>query len=331
MTGATGFIGSHLAKSLLAAGHPLRLLVRQPSRLQPDLIKGCDVVVGDLTDSQCLTRAARGVGSVFHCAANVRSWDTPARYLADNVDGLRNLMVALAQENQGPVRFVHLSTVDVYGFPATPCSEEGPTQNSGFGYGDSKLLGESIIRELGAAYGISYTILRPTNVIGPGSPFITRIGDQLHSGVMLTVDGGQANAGLLWVDHLVAYMRWAAESDLAVGQTYNVRDAEDMSWATFIRLFRLGIDGRGLVIDLPFALADALAGGLEFIQRGLFPAREPLLHRLIVRIFGRTCGHDATKIRVDSGLVFRETLEQGLERSFRWFLDRHRATSRCGS
>jgi hypothetical protein len=104
-----------------------------------------------------------------------------------------------------------------------------------------------------------------------------------------------------------------------------------MSWATFIHRFRMAIGGRGLVVDLPFALADALAGGLEFIHRGLFPAREPLLHRLIVRIFGRTCGHDATKIMVDSGLDFRENLEQGLQRSFLWFLGQQTATKSCGS
>jgi nucleoside-diphosphate-sugar epimerase len=319
VTGATGFIGRHLAQRLLGEGWHLRLLVRDRQRLAPDLVTGSEVMVGDLADPVALARAVGGVECVFHCAANVHTWDRPAHYIASNVIGVRNLMEAMAAEAP---RLVHLSTVDVYGFPTRPCTEAGPTGGGGFGYGESKLQGEAVVRALGAAHGIPYTILRPTNVIGPGSPFIIRIGEALRSGVMLTVDGGQVNAGLLFVDHLVDYMMWAARAERARGETYNVRDREDMTWATFIRRFREAIGGRGLVVDLPFALADALAGGLEVVHRAFLPAREPLLHRLLVRIFGRTCGHDATRIRVDSGLVGHLSAEQALEQSFRWFLER---------
>ncbi|WP_295386851.1 NAD(P)-dependent oxidoreductase [uncultured Thiodictyon sp.] len=322
VTGATGFIGSQLAARLLADGWRLRLLVRERQRLAPALAAGAEVIVGDLGDPAALAQAVSQVALVFHCAANVNTWDTKENYLSVNVIGVGNLMAALARERSTLTRLVHLSTVDVYGFPATACTEEGPSGGDAFGYGASKLQGEAVVRQLGAAHGIPFTILRPTNVIGPGSPFIVRIGEALNSGLMLTVDGGQANAGLLMVDHLIDCMLWAATATGAAGQTYNVRDCEDMTWATFLRRFRTAIGGRGLIIDLPFWLADTLAAGLEFVHRVILPTREPLLHRLLVRIFGRTCGHDATRIHAASGLVDHRDTEQALDRSFRWFRER---------
>ena len=92
-----------------------------------------------------------------------------------NVLGVKNLMNAIAKENPGLSRLVHLSTVDVYGFPVSPCDENCKTTGSGFGYGETKLLGESLVREFGDKSNIPYTIIRSANVIGPSSQFITRV------------------------------------------------------------------------------------------------------------------------------------------------------------
>ena len=74
------------------------------------------------------------------------------------------------------------------------------------------------------------------------------------------------------------------------------------------------------MIDLPFAMADILASGSEYFYRLLLPDKEPLLHHLLVRIFGRTCGHSAEKIRSDSGFAGKLGFEEALVLSCRWFL-----------
>lgn len=321
VTGATGFIGRRLAEMLVQQGWSVRLLVRDPGRLAASLQPVADTVTGDLREADVAARAVRGVDVIFHCAANVSTWDTFESYYAANVLGVQNLTNAIASENPGLSRLVHVSTVDVYGYPALPCDEKCQTTGSGFGYGETKLLGETHVREFCDRNGIAYTIIRPANVIGPGSQFITRIGHELKSGLMLTVDGGRANAGLVYIDNLVDDLIWAAGAAKAKGECYNVRDDYDVSWKIFLTRFRAAIKGKGIIIDLPFPVADAVARGFETISRIFFPAREPLLHRLLVRFFGRTCGHSAEKIRTDRGHAARVGFDEAIERSCRWFLE----------
>ncbi|MFZ2266494.1 MAG: NAD-dependent epimerase/dehydratase family protein [Azonexus sp.] len=321
VTGGSGFLGRHLVRRLLGDGRRVRLLVRSPARLPEDLARRCVVMHGDLADPEILRAAVAEVRTVFHCAANVRTWDTPENYRTANVDGVRHLLEAIAGANPGLVRLVHVSSVDVYGFPVSPCSESSATSGGGFGYGESKLSGENLVRNFCTEMAIPFTILRPGNVIGPGSPFVERIGEALDSGVMLKIGGGRVNAGLVDVENLVDAMLWAAEAEIALGECYNVRDIGKVSWAEFIAVLRAGIKGRGLVVNLPFAMAMRLAAGTEHLWRLLAPGREPFLHRLLVCIFGRTCGHSTEKIRLHGGWSGRVGFDESMARSIRWFLE----------
>ncbi len=297
VTGATGFVGSHLATRLLALGRPVRLLVRDPGRLAPDLRARACTVTGDLADPASLFPAVDGVGEIFHCAANVRTWDRPEAYRQANAAGVGHLLDAIARLPEPPVRFVHFSSADVYGFPRQPAAEDMVSGPTGYGYGDSKQAGESLLREWGGALGLPWTILRPCNVMGPGSPFIERIGRELRGGLMLTVDGGRENCGYLDVHNLVDAALWAAEADAAVGGTFNVRDPVDISWNRFVQDLRQAVQGRGVVLDLPYRLAMGAAHLLSAPYRALGLRGEPLLHPLLVQIFGRTCGHPTGRLQ----------------------------------
>jgi len=315
VTGATGFIGAHLTNRLLAEGWTVRVLVRDVARVPDSLRHRCELVVADLGVAAGLGAAVRGVEVIFHCAANVRTWDSLDAYRRANVTGVANLLDAIVRENPRLLRLVHFSTLDVYGFPRAPRSEEDPAEECAFGYPRTKLEGERMVAARCARDAIPCTILRPGNVFGPGGQFVTRIGAALRSGVMMTIDGGRANAGLIYIDNLLDYVLWAASVPQALGRCYNVRDDYDVCWAEFIGRLRLTIGAQGSVINLPFAVADTLAALSEGFYRAFLPGREPLLHRLLVRIFGRTCGHSAARIRAESGLVGRVGFDEALERS----------------
>jgi nucleoside-diphosphate-sugar epimerase len=319
VTGATGFIGGRLAAILVSSGWNIKLLVRTPAKLPVPLRQITAVITGDLSDENQLRHAVRDVDVIFHCAANVNTWDTVENYHQANVIGVGNLLRAIATENLGLSRLVHVSTVDVYGYPESPCDETCETRTSGFGYGDSKRLGEKLVQDFCNSNHIPYTIIRPANVIGPGSQFIQRIGQELISGLMLNVDSGRANSGLVYIDNLVAYMLWAAESEKALGQCYNARDSYDVSWAEVLVALRNGLRGRGVIINLPFRLADALAWTTESFYRVFLPRHEPLLHRLLVRLFGRTCGHSSAKLQQHSGLHGMVGFEEALSHSIQWY------------
>ena len=325
VTGATGFIGRRLAERLLNDGWQVRLLVRDPRRLDTAMAARCQVFAGDVTQAETLFVPLDGVSHVFHCAANVHTWDRWDAYEAVNVRGVENMMLAVAACRERP-RVLHVSTVDVYGFPVDPCDETCPATGGEFGYGRSKAIGEHRAQDICQAAGIALTVIRPCNVIGPGSQFISRIGSELASGLMIRIDGGRVHAGLIHVDNLVDDMLWAATANTAIGKVYNTRDGGEMTWNQFLTDFRRMIGGRGAIISLPFWLADFLASGFELAQRMLRRDSEPMLHRLLVRLFGRTCGHRIRKIRDDRGEHARIDYATAMQQSVAWFIaKRHRS------
>ena len=110
VTGATGFLGSHVARQLVTAGHSVRVLVRSSSNLQALDGLNAERVVGDLQDVMSLDRAMKGVRRVFHVAADYRLWTkNPDEIYATNVEGTRRLLEAAGQA--GVERFVYTSTV----------------------------------------------------------------------------------------------------------------------------------------------------------------------------------------------------------------------------
>ena len=318
VTGASGFIGGHLAQRLLRDGWRVKLLLRNPMKIVDDL-KNTEIIEGDLANTHALKQAVTDVSVIFHCAAKVDSWGRREDYFETNFTGTKNLLQDIAENNQSLRRLVHISTVDVYGFPKNSCDENSPIIQTGFAYGDSKGAGEIYLRDFCVEHDIPYTIFRPCNVIGPGSQFIERIGKELQGGLMLTVDKGGANAGILYIDTLINYMLWAAAAPEAVSQCYNVRESYDVTWSQFISRFRKSLNSRSPVINLPFALADNASRACVLFYRIFMPSKEPLIHPLIIRIFGITCGHDAGKIHAacpSETISFNEAMRRSVE----WFL-----------
>ncbi len=320
VTGATGFIGGHLVSRLLAQGARVKLLVREPDRLPAAWRGRVQVCRGDLTRPESLAAAVRDVAWVFHSAANVQTWGSASAYEAVNVTGVRHLLEALAPQAKHIQRFIHISTVDVYGFPRTPCDEGCAPRFSGFGYGDSKLRGELLLRDMAPRLSLPYAILRPANVMGPGSPFIARIGRELQSGLMLRVSGGRADAGFLYVDNLIDALLWAGHAPQAEHEVFNVVDPMPVTWRQLLDDLRQRIHGKGWIIDLPYPVAAAAGTALALPYMLLGSRQEPLLHPLIVKIFGRTCGHRSAKLAAAGCPVGRVDYHQGMAESARWFL-----------
>lgn len=319
VTGATGFIGARLAERLIEEGERPRLMVRDPAKLRPQLAAQAEIVTADLTDPASLPAALRGAGTVFHCAGNVATWDKWAHYHRANVLGPRALFAAMEQVGLPAGRFVHLSSVDVYGFPQTACAETATATGGAFGYGRSKAQGEAELRAAAARLGLSYVILRPCNVVGPHSQFIGRLGDELRSPLMLKVGHGHADFGFLYVDNLIDCMFWAATAPAAEAGCYNVRDPAAITWSRFLADLGQGVGARALIPDLPFKVADLAARVIEIPWRLLPLPGEPLLHPLLVRIFGRGCGHDITRIGQAGAPLGGIGYDEGMRRSLAWY------------
>ncbi len=164
VTGASGFLGWHVARLLSEQGHRVRALCRPASEIRELPVER---VTGDLRDSDSLTRALAGCRFVYHVAADYRLWSKrPADLYAANVDGTRNLLAAA--ESAGVERIVYTSTVGCIGMPRgsegdedTPVSIEDMTGH----YKRSKWLAEQIALEKARA-GLPVVIVNPTAPIG---------------------------------------------------------------------------------------------------------------------------------------------------------------------
>ncbi|MEG1655002.1 MAG: NAD(P)-dependent oxidoreductase [Hafnia sp.] len=317
VTGASGFLGRNLVEQLLEAGARVSVLARDVNRLDPALAQRCTVVHGDLLNKLAMNQLVHGAAYVFHCAAEVATWGRWDDYERANVQGVRILLDALTADNRGLRRLVHVSTLDVYGFPTLPASEDRALTPVQFNYGESKRQGDLLVQESCQHHGISYVIVRPGNIVGPSSPFVSRIGSALLSGPMLSIDGGQHHAGLVDVANLVDVLLWAGLSPCADGQAYNVRDPWEISWGEYLRDFRAGSGLHGFTLNLDYRVAMLLASAASTPYRWFGMRKEPLLHPLIVEIFGRTCGHSIEKLRQDraplGGVNYACSLRESLE------------------
>jgi dihydroflavonol-4-reductase len=164
VTGASGFLGWHVARLLLERGQPVRALVRPSSNIRELEVERA---TGDLRDAASLARAVAGCGVVFHIAADYRLWaPDPGELYRSNVDGTRNLLEAA--RNAGVERVVYTSTVGCIGIPHGGIGDENTPvrlEDMAGHYKRSKFLAEQVALEFAAA-GFPVVIVNPTAPIG---------------------------------------------------------------------------------------------------------------------------------------------------------------------
>jgi len=170
VTGATGFVGSAVARALLQAGWQVTALVRPKADLRNLRGLGADLAAGDLADRASLDRALAGCAALFHVAADYRlGARNPEELYRTNVEGTRNIMEASRRAGTG--RVVYTSSVATIGLPAdgTPGTEETPSTIADMigHYKRSKFLAEEVAREA-ARSGMAVIIVNPSTPVGPG-------------------------------------------------------------------------------------------------------------------------------------------------------------------
>jgi len=165
VTGATGFVGWHVARRLLDRGDRVRALARDPARVRE--LEGIEIARGDLRDADSLARAVEGCGVVFHVAADYRLWARdPDEMFRSNVEGTRNLLSAA--KRAGVERVVYTSTVGCIGIPAGGIGDEQSPVSIGEmagPYKRSKFMAEQVALEF-AGSGLDVVTVNPTAPVG---------------------------------------------------------------------------------------------------------------------------------------------------------------------
>ena len=231
VTGAGGFIGGRAVEVLHQLGYDVRAGVRRWSSAARIGRLPIDIVPCDLADTRGgqLDAACDGVSAIVHCAVNLQS-------LPDAERQMRNLLDAAARHRVG--RFVHLSTMEVYGEPPGDIDESHALDSAGgqSHYARLKIRLEAVCREY-IACGQPIVILRPTIVYGPFSESWTVEVAQrlLSSSWSLPEQATQGTCNLVYIDDLIAAVLLALHDKDAVGEAFNVNGAERLTWNEYFQ------------------------------------------------------------------------------------------------
>jgi len=285
VTGATGFIGRALIARLLQEGLAVRALVLPGENTDGVLPASVQVARGDITDAAAVSAAMRGAGTVFHFAAVVGDWGEEELFQRVTVGGTRNVMNAAADNG---TRVLLASSVVVYGdsVHSQVCSEDLPYGKALGPYSRSKQQQEQLAREVARDKTLKLTVVRPTNVYGPGSrPWVHDVVAQLKSGTPSLIGGGEHNAGLVHVDNVVDVFVRAACTDAAIGRIYNACDGSDVTWKQYFSdLARLV--GAKPPTSMPYAAAMLAAYACEATWRLFGWKHRPPITREALNLVG---------------------------------------------
>ena len=310
ITGAAGFIGRALADRYRADGHEVRGvdLVADPP---------AGIVEGDVGVAGDWQRHAEGCDLVIHTAAMVsfRLEDKPGTWRANVLGSLNALEAA---EQGGAKRFVHFSSVTVFGFEFPDgVTERYPVRPTGVPYPDTKIAAEQVVLQAHAEGRIPCTIIRPGDVYGPRSrPWAVMPVELIKSRQVVLPAMGRGIHSPVYVDNLVDGVVLAAASDRAVGQVFTIADPEPrMTMADFFGCYA---DALGMkLMKAPTRAAQVGAAGAWAFGR-LTRQEDINVHPRGALYFTRTGMYSSEKARDVLGWEPEVSFDEGMKRTLDW-------------
>lgn len=308
VTGADGFIGSHLTQMLLASGCEVRALAQYNSFnnwgwLEGISSDGLEVVTGDVRDPNFCRTLVKGADTVFHLAALIAipySYVAPDSYVDTNVKGTLNICQAC--RDASTERLLVTSTSEVYGTARyVPIDEKHPKQPQS-PYSATKIGADAIALSFHNAFSLPVSIVRPFNTYGPrqsARAIIPTIITQIASGMRsIKVGDLTPTRDFNYVEDTCRGFIAIAKCDKAVGEEINIATGREVTMQN--------------TLD---TIAELMDADVEWV---VDPARLRPSGSEVFRLLG-----DSTKLRKLTGWKPENTLEEGLEKTIEWFSDKN--------
>ncbi len=257
LTGATGFIGSHLLETLVERKWDITCLVRPQSRISPIKKMPVRILSGRLDDPDILEQAVQAQDYIFHLAARIRP--APAE-VYENVNHIwtRNLAYSCLRSNLGIKRFVYVSTIGAAGpTPSDTFYDETHPPSPESHYGRTKLCGENAIREIWEK--IPSTIIRPPNVFGTRQQETELLIKLIRRRIVPLLKEEGKSTSLIYIKDLISGIMQASESPTAQGQIYYLTDGSAYSWAEIILALKRALLGDSFFFPIPEEFIYSLA------------------------------------------------------------------------
>jgi len=317
VTGASGFLGGHVAAALLGRGYAVRCLVRRTSLLDRLPVDEVELHYGDVVDASSLPPALEGVTHVFHIAGVTRAPDR-ATYLRVNAGGTRNLVRAARERSPGLLRFVLVSSLAAGGTsePGRPRRESDPDRPQG-DYGASKREAEEVLREESGS--LPWTILRPTAIYGPGDRDFLLLARLAARGTLFQVGREEQRLTVLHVGDLAEGMLASAVSEATRGGTYYLAHPEVLTWTELGRMMAGALGKAPRIVVVPRRWVPAV-GRLANLAARLTRRPPPLPPDRLRDLLAPAWTCDPARAREAFGFRPRWNAEEGVPETVRWYV-----------
>ncbi|NTW54979.1 MAG: SDR family NAD(P)-dependent oxidoreductase [Chlorobaculum sp.] len=319
VTGASGFIGSHLVQRCLRDGYRVKALVRKGNSCISALrASGVVVVEGDVREAGAIDTAVQGCDIVLHVAALTSDWGPIQDFIDINVGGTRK--VCDASLRYGVERLVHLSSFECFDHHTLDrIDEQTPWLTRSQSYPDTKIGGS---REVMAAMkrGLSATILYPVWVYGPGDrTLFPLLADGIRKRQMFYWSRN-APMSLVYIDNLVDLVMVAATRQEASGEAFLACDAEAITFEEVCRRIAVAIGSPAPSLYLQFGVVRVFAGIMEALYRLAGSKNRPLITRQAVDVLASRAVIDVSKARSVLGWRSIVPQEEGISRTLDWLV-----------
>ena len=276
ITGATGFVGSHVADILSSKGYDIRCIVRKTSNLRWVENKNYELMEASLNDADSLVEAVKGVDYVYHIAGLISAKNLEG-YMKGNRDATRNLLNVVKKHSPNIKRFLYMSSQTASG-PAKsldkPIDETMPC-NPITSYGKSKKAGEEVAKEY--MKDLPITIVRAPAVYGPRDTATFSIFKAVKSGLGTFIGFKPKYVSLIHSKDLASGIIQATESDNTIGETYFISSEEFYTWDKLIPLMAKIMNKKHIIkLRLPHSIV--LAAGAVTELFGKFSSKPPVFN-----------------------------------------------------
>jgi nucleoside-diphosphate-sugar epimerase len=312
VTGATGFVGSHLAEALRRRGDEVTALVRSPKKAEALGPLGVRVVAGDLDDAGSLARAVEGQEIVFHVAGLVAA-RSESEFMRCNRDGTASLVRAATKA--GTSRFVLVSSMAAGGpaAPGRPLTGVEPARPV-TAYGRSKLAAEAAI----TAASLPWVIVRPPTVYGPRDREVLKVFRLARLGVAPVFGDGSQQLSAVHGADLANALVAAGTAAATVGKIYYACHPEVATSAGFVRAIASAMGRRLSIVPIPAPVGRTLLVVTEAAAR--IAGRTTILTRdKANEFFQDAWTGDPGPLSRDSGWRATHDLKSGLADTYRWY------------